>query len=78
MEPIGRLDAGVPSAVNRFDGVRAAKIFNAALNGHFGDIELEGQIAVCIMPSHAEYFQQLLAPFNCAIKGIPLFLNLMR
>lgn len=64
VEPIGRLDAGVPSAMSRFDGVRAAEILNVASNGHFGDIELEGQIAVCIVPSRAEYFQLLLALFN--------------
>ena len=44
-------------------GVRTHEYRNIPANSPPGNLELKGQVVVCIMPSTAQHFQQLLPPF---------------
>lgn len=56
-------DASAESTANSFNGVGAHEHRNITADRPLRHIKLTRQIAVCIMPSAAQRFQQLLTPF---------------
>lgn len=54
-------DTTMTASVDSFNRVGTHEYRNITADGHFGDIELMGQIVVCIVPSQAQHFQQFLA-----------------
>ena len=57
-------NASVAATVNGFNRIRAHELRNIAPNCHFRDVELLRQIAVCIVSSQAQHFQQTLTAFT--------------
>jgi len=50
-------------ASGSLNGVRTHEYRNIPANRSPGNLELKGQIVVCIMPPSAQHFQQFLPPF---------------
>lgn len=60
--PTRHLDAAIATA-DGFNRVRTHKRGNVIADRPLADVELAGQIVVCIMPSEAQHLQQSLAAF---------------
>lgn len=59
--PLHHFDTSMTATVDSFNRIGTHEYRNIAANRHFGDVELVGQIVICIVPSQAQHFQQFLA-----------------
>ena len=73
MEIISIRNSHTPAvATEGFDGVRTHEYSNIAADCSSGNVKFKCQIVVCIMPSMAQYLQQLLPPFTWTHALTPL------
>ena len=73
MEIISIRNSHTPAvATEGFDGVRTHEYSNIAADCSSGNMKFKCQIVVCIMPSMAQYLQQLLPPFTWTHALTPL------
>lgn len=73
MEVISIRNSHTPAVTTEgFDGIRTHEYGNITANRSSGNVKFKRQIVVCIMPSMAQYLQQLLPPFTWTHAFTPL------